>query len=248
MRGLNSFLRFVSMLVICPAAVALAETQPVLVRSPVEKIYVPLGFDDNDNVEVILHGRFPNSCYKVGPTTVRIDYQSQTIFIDAEAYLYSDGVCAQMLVPFTETVSLGLIKEGIYQIVVEEGLSLAGSVLEIKAATSSSPDDFLYAPVEMVKLEGARNKAAQVTVEGRYPHMFIGCMVIRDLKVQQARDNVIVVQPIAELTDGQDCEPQSLTKKFIVTKTLPFPLDKTEYLLHARATSGHSINRLVEVE
>ena len=251
MRGHNVFLSSISILgCLLPltATIALADSQPDVVSAPVEKVYVPLGFDDNDNVEIVLHGHFNSSCYKVGPTTARVDYETQTIHIDSKAYLYREGTCAQMIVPFTETVSIGLVKEGSYQIVLDDARSLAGAVLEIKAATSNNPDDFLYAPVDAVKLDAPRGEGAKLTVEGRYPHMFIGCMVIRDLKIQKARGNVIVVQPIAALTDGQECESQSLTKKFIITKSLDFPVEKTEYLLHARATSGHSVNRLVEVE
>jgi len=237
---------------ICLAAMAptlaRAETQPDIVPAPVEKVYIPLGFDDNDNVEVVIHGHFPSSCYKIGPISSRIDYDTRTIFIDAKAYLYREGTCAQMLVPFTETVNIGLVKEGTYDVRIENRAAFVGSVLEIKAATSSNPDDYLYAPVDSVKLDVSVGSEGTVQVEGRYPYMFIGCMVIRDLKVQKARGNVIVVQPIAELTDGAVCEPQAMTKKFVVTKPLGFSIEKTEYLLHSRATSGHSINRLVNVE
>lgn len=230
------------------STMAIGDTLPDIVRAPVEKVYIPLGFDDNDNVEVVIHGHFPSSCYKIGPTSSRIDYNTRTIYIDAKAYLYRDGVCAQMLVPFTETINIGLVKEGTYDVQLEDRSSFVGSILEIKAATSSNPDDYLYAPVDSVRLNGTVGSETSVQVEGRYPHMFIGCMIIRDLKVQKARGNVIVVQPIAELTDGAECEPQTLTKKFVVTKPLGFAVERTEYLLHSRATSGHSINKLVDIE
>ncbi len=51
----------------CLAASAAAHgaprSVPKLVVAPVDNVFVPAGFDDNDNVEVVLQGYFANSCY-----------------------------------------------------------------------------------------------------------------------------------------------------------------------------------------
>src|SRR4051812_23862670 len=84
------------------ANIALASgSAPRLVRAPVEKVYAPFGFDDNDNSEVVIHGHFPNTCYKTGPATALVDSNAKTITIDAQSYLYG-GVCAQMVVPYIQ--------------------------------------------------------------------------------------------------------------------------------------------------
>ena len=41
---------------------AFADDSAVLVQAPIDKVFVPLGFDDNDKVELIIHGQFPNTC------------------------------------------------------------------------------------------------------------------------------------------------------------------------------------------
>ena len=57
--------------------------EPALVGAPVEKVFVPLGFDDNDNVEVVVHGHFQSTCFKVGPSTATVDAAAKTVTINA---------------------------------------------------------------------------------------------------------------------------------------------------------------------
>ena len=43
---------------------------PILIQAPVEKVFVITdGFDTNDNVEVVIKGSFPNSCYPADKKT-----------------------------------------------------------------------------------------------------------------------------------------------------------------------------------
>src|SRR5690606_17044612 len=99
-----------------PAAAAGDAPQPALVPAPVEAFFVPLGYDDNDNVEVVVHGRFPNTCYKVGPANATVDVAARTVEVEATAFHYQAAGCALVLVPFTQTVALGLLPEGTYTV------------------------------------------------------------------------------------------------------------------------------------
>ncbi len=47
--------------------------QPTTVDVPIRKAYLPKGFDNNDNVQLIVEGEFRNSCYKVGATRVEVE-------------------------------------------------------------------------------------------------------------------------------------------------------------------------------
>ena len=76
--------------------------------------------------------------------------------------------------------------------------------------------------------------------------MFVGCMVLKDVKTSLTPGNVMVVQPIAELVDGPECLAQADDKRFSFTKPLGFTPKKEEYLIHARSTSGSSVNRVVD--
>jgi hypothetical protein len=227
---------------------AYGQSAPVLVKAPVEKIFVPLGFDTNDDVEVFFRGHFPNSCYKVGPSKATFDEAKKTITLEASAYYYKGVLCAQMLVPFDGSVKVGMVPEGEYSVVVDGDTQVTEGILNIKVAKTADPDDYLYAPVENISITNPTNESTElgVKVEGNYPFMFIGCMVLRDVKMSVSPGNVVVIQPIAELVDGPECLAQADNKKFSFTKALGFAPKKEEYLLHARSTSGSSINRVVD--
>ncbi|NBW99597.1 hypothetical protein EBR03_08505, partial [bacterium] len=40
---------------------------PKTVETALTKAYIPLGFDDNDRIQIAVAGTFKNTCYKVGP-------------------------------------------------------------------------------------------------------------------------------------------------------------------------------------
>ena len=71
-------------LMCAPVSAALANP-PAKAPAPVQKVFVPQGFDDNDNVEVILHGHFPNSCMKSGPVDVSVNPDSHVISIKSSS-------------------------------------------------------------------------------------------------------------------------------------------------------------------
>ena len=224
---------------------ARAETEPKLVLSPVEKVFVPLGFDNNDNVEIVLHGHFRNSCYKVGPAHAKVNHLTKKIHVTAYAYKYP-ATCLQALVSFTQVVKLGTVDVGDYKILLGQAPDLGEVNLNIVKSRTVSPDDFLYAPVSEVNLAG-NEPAGQptITVSGSYPFMFRGCMILRDVRVQQTPGNVLVVQPVAEYTEGDECLPQTQSKSFAVSVPLAERVHG-DNLIHVRVLNGDSLNRVVE--
>ncbi len=224
-------------------ASAKADPTPRLIPSPVEKVFVPQGFDDNDNTEVVLHGHFPNTCYKVGPVKVEMGSDGKSITLEAFAYYYGGVGCAQVLVPFVQTASLGMLTEGTFQIKIKGQPNMPARGLEIAHAHSQSPDDFLYAPVESASIKVSEDGRATLKVEGTYPYMFIGCMLITELRTLTTADNVVVVQPITEIKDDAECP---LTKDFVVEKDLGTLL-QAEYLIHVRTLDGNALNRFVDL-
>jgi hypothetical protein len=218
---------------------------PKLVTSPVDRAFVPTGFDTNDNTEVILQGYFPNTCYKVGPTTFVVDEVNKTIEIEASSYKYTGG-CALVMVPFIQTVSVGMLKSGTYIISVKDRPATVTAPLGVTDATTSNPDDFLYAPVATVSIENV-DESRFVVVEGEWPHMLIGCMVMKEVK-QNIINGVIIVQPIAEIIDDQRCDDEQYQWNFKVQSEITDPMTESDYLLHVRVASGSSLNRYYVVQ
>src|SRR5262245_14379881 len=96
------------------AATALAAADaPQIVDVSLGRSFVPIGFDNNDKVQVTVAGIFPDSCYKVGEYRTQVDDATQTIFIQQSAYRYG-GECLPVTVPFTQVVDLGILREGNY--------------------------------------------------------------------------------------------------------------------------------------
>jgi len=217
---------------------------PQLVTAPVERVFVPLGFDSNDNVEVVLHGHFPNTCYKLGPALYSVDEATKTVEIEALSYQYAGG-CAQLMVPFTQSVSVGLLKEGDYTVTVKQRPDARTSILQVNEATTSQPDDYLYAPVDSASMVSLLGDTKAVKLEGEFPLMFDGCMVMKEVKVNVTQGDVIVVQPIAEIVRGEPCTSDQHSYKFSVTAEIPGVLLEDEYLIHVRVTSGESLNKYV---
>jgi len=224
------------------ASFAFAES-PVLVTSPIDMVYTPLGFDDNDDAEIVLRGKFPDACFKVGPTTAVIDREEETITINAKAYRYSGETCPKVETTFLQSVKMGPLPVGEYTVrVLNRDVSALN--LKVVAAQTDDPDDFLYAPVEAVSFNKGLGKQ-KIILEGRYPYTFVGCMKLDEVRTQVTPGNVLVVQPIAKMyTDNADCTDQATTKTFRVEHEIHAP--EGEYLAHVRVLAGQSINRTVD--
>lgn len=228
---------------------SLALAGPVQVESPVNKVFVPLGFDDNDDAEVVLRGDFTNSCYKVGPATATVNAETRTVTIDAKSWYYQGASCAQMLVPFIQPVKLGIVPTGEYKIVVNGQDRIDATALQVTRATSRSADDYLYAPVAQVEVKKDDAGRKQLSLSGEYPYMFVGCMKIVEVRAKVTPGNVLVVQPIAEtFMDDADCQGQEVSKAFKITQEADSLVEDAEYLAHVRALSGQSVNRLINLK
>ena len=225
----------------------MASNEPDLVTAPVEKVFIPQGFDNNDNVEVVVHGHFPNSCYRVGPITARFDNERNQIEVDAQAYYYKNQpICMQVLMSFTQSVKIGLVKAGSYKVVVKNRPTAIVPRLDILEALTPDADDFLYAPVAQVLVSGQEGNGEILTIEGTYPYTFTGCMVVTDLRTRLASNDVLVVQPIAKFTEGEECEAQGASRKFSIKKDMTRILPSEDYLIHVRTLNGNSLNSFIE--
>ena len=217
------------------------DLSPALLVQPPENVFTPMGFDDNDNSQVVLFGNLPDTCHKVGPMHYRVDKEKKTIFVRNEVYFYSGCWCADVLVPYTQALNIGVLNAGNYEIAVEkpDGSFQKMAALPIAVATTLSPDDYLYAPVEYVHLEKHGADAPELVVNGVFHN---SCMILKELKVTYRPNHVIEVQPIAEL-EGTNCtsDARLFSQKIKLTGTL-----KGRTLIHVRSLNGQSLNQVEE--
>jgi hypothetical protein len=101
------------------------------------------------------------------------------------------------------------------------------------------PDDYLYAPVSQAFFH-SENGQNEIYLTG---NMVSSCMSLQDVRVDVQAD-VIVVQPIAQMTAGANC----VEGQFHFEKTIKLNLMRSgRYLLHVRSMNGNATNTLVDV-
>ena len=214
-------------------------TTPNTVTVAIQKAFIPEGFDDNDRTQVTVEGFFPNTCYKVGPYATKVDPKTRTITIQQQAYHYN-GVCLQMLVPFNQTIDLGLVSAGDYSLKDAAKGNNLGSI-KIDRASKSEADEFLYAPATDAYITTEPDTGIHtLVVKGAFSDR---CTIFEDIKVHYTSD-VIVVQPIVKHIAERGCESQKV--RFVKTVELKNDLTGV-YLLHVRSMNGQAINKVVDL-
>ena len=226
---------------------------PVLRNAPIDQIFVPQGFDDNDTVEVILHGHFSDSCNKIGPALGSVDEASSTVVVGARAFSYNGNECIPMSIPFVQSVKLGQLKAGTYQVQLRGFESTVSKTLTVVPATVATADDNLYAPVEDLSFtQNVKDPSSfKLVVGGLFPKVEGGCLKVKELKAFLAPSpDVLVVLPIAEFEkDVAKCPATQnpRDRMFRVSKKLKLDL-KNDLLIHVRVLNGLSLNKVFEVE
>lgn len=211
--------------------------QPKLVATAYDKTYIPNGFDDNDRVQIVAEGLFANTCYRPAPANVVINTPSKTITLSPSAFYYS-GMCLMVLVPYDQVLNLGILPHGHYT-VLQSGERKPLAEFDIRKAISPNADDYLYAPISQAYYHRVAHQNV-VTISGSFTN---SCLHLENVKVTTQPD-VIVIQPIAEVTERNDC------------KQGVFPFEKSvnvgdlkagRYLLHVRSLNGQAVNSIVFV-
>lgn len=224
-------------------ASSVAFAQPLEIDAPVDKIFIPQGFDDNDNVEVVAHGDFMNGCYRVGKSDSFVDEDAKRITIEVSAYRYQhekdqDAVCMQVMTPFIQKVKVGVLKAGTYTVSVKGAGEAVEETLTIVRRKTEDPDDFLYAPVENAYLKVDDRGKQSLLLQGTYPHWLVGCQKIKEVRVNRNPSDVMVVLPITEVSED-NCQDYSFNFSHRVNLPEPF---MQEGLLHVRVMNGASTN------
>ncbi len=234
------------------AGISMAANQPAVENAAkyVDKVFVPMGFDSNDNVEVIISGHLRDTCYRAGQAKYTIDEEKKTVYLEATVFNYTraDVVCLEVMTPFMFKVGVGILNSGKYKIVLKTPNPTQQKIemLEVSESTSSQPDDYLYAPVQNTSGVQVSEDQLKVSLEGAYPFMLVGCMVIKDVMIH-TKEGVIVVQPVAEVVSSDDderCINQKGAKEFSINRTIPYKLE-SQALLHVRVMNGLSVNQVI---
>jgi hypothetical protein len=144
-----------------------------------------------------------------------------------------------MVVPFTQTVDLGILEEGVYSLTDAHSGKVIGS-LPVARAKTMAPDDFLYAPVTDAHIRTKDGKNF-LFIHGSFTDR---CMSLKEVMVSYQQD-VIVVQPIAKYNNPNQDECGYYLTRYRTEVELKSGLTG-EWLLHIRSMDGQAVNRFAQ--
>jgi hypothetical protein len=216
---------------------------PTVIAAPVDRLYVPKGFDNNDSVQVVVTGNFPNPCYSIHTTEVKIE--ENKIFVTVTAISPNQlnaQICADVISPFKEEVNIGLLKQGEYQIFVNQTTDnpVKGGIA-ISSSQSSLLDDYLY--LDVLYIEQNDNDKTSFKIKGmRYSPCF---EIDRVETISNGTDTISVLPIMKKVSDFCPMKGQPLS---VETKIDLSDLTTDKVLLHVRTSDGKSFNSIVSKE
>lgn len=213
---------------------------PVAIELPVEHIYSPSGFHDHEETEVIISGHLPNLCHQSPKTEVRV--KGKTIEIKVTALHYEPGnpFCANVLVPFIETVQVGVLDKGDYKIVVNpKSVFTKKSAITVEERDFDAIDDIVFANVYQIEKMGMTET---ILLKGYNPS---DCFVLDKIDYKHnGKDTYSIYPKMKQISDFCPRKLVPFVYKYEVPKDLSFP----KVLLHVKAMDGRSINTLFSKE
>lgn len=226
--GFISLFLFVSVFSFANAAVQ----KPV----KIEHIYIPFGFDSNDNFEIVIEGVLPNLCHRSPMTKLKMDENKISIKMSSLFYDSNDVRCPSNPMPFIDLVSLGILKEGNYNIVVNENTEFqTEKQLQVVKETTNAPDEVIYANVEFIEIVPGTRK---VKLKGTNPS---DCFEFVEVKVFSNQIDTYSILPIVKKVK-EDCSYEPTP--FSYDLTVPKDINRRKVLLHVRSMRGKSVNFL----
>ncbi|MEI6807062.1 MAG: hypothetical protein WCK49_11275 [Myxococcaceae bacterium] len=195
-----------------------------------EHVYFPVGFDSNDDSEVIVGGWYPNPCYEWSHAVVNKKENSLDIQLKALKKEGMDTVCIDMAVPYLESIKLGALKEGPWPVQVEHIKGL----MHISKPNSASIDDYLYGQVRHVSSEG---KTLVLDIE-----LPSSCIQLDQIKtVYNGADTCSVLPIMKKVKDVCPRDPQSVNYRLKMPEEC---LATEKVLFHVRSLEGKAVNFL----
>ncbi len=209
------------------------------IEQPLEKALIPIGFDNNDSVQIMVTGRFKSPCYQIGTFYSTVDRKKKVVEVQLSAYEYK-GCSLDVEVPFYQVIPLGLIREaGDYTVKDMTGKNALG-VLKIAPAEVSpeTTDDFTYAPLLDAFILERKSGKKVLILTGVFSD---SCLRFQKVEVKYYPE-VVVVLPKIYRPKNAGCEKGEFPfrREEVLNADLP-----AKFLLHVRSWGGQAINKTV---
>ena len=234
------------------ASEALATANSERVEIPIHVLLTPSrGLEERNNVDVVLYGSLPNTCYAVADHEIeRID--AHTIRVRQFAIHNIAGNCAneallpkqqQGVVPFTQDVLIGRLPAGNYQFLYNK-LNVGEQSRAVMVALNAPTTGRHYAEVSSVtvpeRINGIDHLVA--TISGV---LTSSCHSIDETIGLLREDDVFVLIPTIKITPAGMCLQVLIPFK----KKVDLGLAKQPgiYLIQTRSRGNRDLNNVVNV-
>lgn len=238
-----SSLKKISVLSITTLSLNLMAQNVNIVTAPVDHLFVPAGFDNNDNVEVVVTGKFPNPCYSMNKVDVKVIEDSIKINITSIAKKFQAlRTCDALKIPFSEKVTIGSLQAGNYKVIVNENSSHElKDQINIAVSSSNSVDENIYAQIDYVDLGFTGGLSGDVTLVGSNVS---SCLHFEKVEFIHNNKDTVSIMPIMKKDSG-DC-PEVRSRLEIPVKIKPEFIENKKVLLFVRSMEGKSIQSFIE--
>ena len=220
----------------------------------VEKVFVsPEGYDDNDNVQMVVHGHLPSLCYGTLEPNFTVDHSKKVITVRQYATRLNFPECKNGETPraygqggmFSNELSVGQLEAGVYKVLFDNGeTTLRDYTFNVGKSTTDSVDEFLYAPVYSAFIPDIiyETNNAEVVLSGI---LETSCLDLDPANIQVNKfSDVIVILPRLTVLQGQECKKVEVPLQEVISLG---PLVPGSYLIHIRSMTGRAINRVFKV-
>ncbi|PIT99778.1 MAG: hypothetical protein COT74_08310 [Bdellovibrionales bacterium CG10_big_fil_rev_8_21_14_0_10_45_34] len=203
--------------------------------------FVPVGFDSNDNSQIVISGFYPNGCHKMGPTFFTVDKTNKKIVIEDKELFASGAICTMQIQPYKKVINIGLLNAGDYTITAkgENEEEVVKNNINVSLAQPNAPQDAeLYADVYDLESKLTDDGATELKIRGFLTNT---CMKLDRVRAEIQDGNVLLIVPTVTL-EGQDCERTEIRFSKVVKARLSDKL----HLVHVRANNGQSLNEIIQ--
>jgi hypothetical protein len=212
---------------------------PVVVNAPLDHLYIPNGFDNNDNVELVVTGKFPNPCFT--RNKVEVNVKGDLIKVEVTSLSSDDSrrtLCEDLKVPFSEVIPVGNLQAGDYRVIVNN--SLEGK-LEVAVSGSASVDEHLYAQVEYIDLGFTGGLGGEALLVG---NSLSPCLAFDRVEYTNNGKDTWSILPIMKKISST-C-PEKKKRIHIPVKIDISKLKEKNLLLFVRSVDGKSVHSFIE--
>ncbi len=206
-----------------------------------EKVFSPVGFDNNDNSQVVLFGHFPHNCYKAGPATYTV-VGNEILVKNTSTENTAIDPCIKAPVPWTTTLNLGMLAPGKYSVKIADdtGKWVPYTDLSVSTALTERTDDYNYSYVEGAIIDRSGGTPV-LAITGTFS---LTCMQLGAVEVRESA-GVIAVLPTVQIWESSTCGYPFLPIPYTKRVQLPSYL-KGPTLIHIRSMNGQALNQVVE--